>query len=170
MEVINHFKMEILPIEGTYYSKTYESKVLTNSAKPAGTAILGLYSNNPLSRSLFHKLDYDEIWHFYAGDPIKLILLFPDSKVEEVILGSDFKSGEKIQYVVPAGVWQAGEIVSGGDWALFGCTMAPGFHGEIFEGGHFKELINKYPSARNFLERLCVSENEEIRLPKDYKD
>mgnify|MGYP003335799138 CR=1 FL=1 len=72
MEVINHFKMEILPIEGTYYSKTYESKVLTNSAKPAGTAILGLYSNNPLSRSLFHKLDYDEIWHFYAVDPIKL--------------------------------------------------------------------------------------------------
>ena len=103
-EVIEHFKMSILPIEGTYFSKTYESDTTNKNGSPDGTAILGLYSDEPRSCSLFHKLTSDEVWHFYAGDPIRLILLYPNKETKIVVLGSDFKKGELIQFVVPKGV------------------------------------------------------------------
>ena len=169
-EVIEHFKMTILPIEGTYFSKTYESESTNANKGPDGTAILGLYSDSPRSCSLFHKLTSDEIWHFYAGDPIRLILLYPNKETKIVVLGSDFKKGELIQFVVPKGVWQAGEIVPGGDWGLFGCTMAPGFNANSFEGGHYKDLIDIYPNVKDYLERLSVPETTNKRLPSDYKD
>ncbi len=162
--------MSILPIEGTYFSKTYESSSINANNSPDGTAILGLYSDEPRSCSLFHKLTSDEIWHFYAGDPIRLILLYPNKEVKIVVLGSNFKNGELVQFVVPKGVWQAGEIVPGGDWGLFGCTMAPGFTANSFEGGFYKDLINLYPSAKEYIEKLSVPESESKLLPKDYKD
>ena len=169
-EVIEHFKMSILPIEGTYFSKTYESSTTNVNGGPDGTAILGLYSDEPRSCSLFHKLTFDEIWHFYAGDPIRLILLYPNKEIKTVVLGSNFKDGELVQFVVPKGVWQAGEIVPGGQWGLFGCTMAPGFSANSFEGGYYKDLIVIYPNAKDYLERLCVPKDSENLLPKDYKD
>jgi len=169
-EVIEHFKMTILPIEGTYFSKTYESSSIHATGGPDGTAILGLYSDEPRSCSLFHKLTSDEVWHFYSGDPIRLILLYPNKETKIVILGSDFKNGELIQFVVPKGVWQAGEIVPGGDWGLFGCTMAPGFSANSFEGGHFKDLVKDYPNLKDYLERLSVPEETSKSLPNDYKD
>ncbi|MGA1390621.1 MAG: cupin domain-containing protein, partial [Candidatus Nanopelagicales bacterium] len=92
-EVIEHFKMSILPIEGTYFSKTYESSTTNVNGGPDGTAILGLYSDEPRSCSLFHKLTFDEIWHFYAGDPIRLILLYPNKEIKIVVLGSNFNDG-----------------------------------------------------------------------------
>ncbi|MFM1826574.1 MAG: hypothetical protein RLZZ37_1209 [Actinomycetota bacterium] len=169
-EVIEHFNMKILPIEGTYFSKTYESSSTNLNGAPDGTAILGLYSDEPRSASLFHKLTSDEIWHFYAGDPIRLILLYPNNETKIVVLGSNFKEGELLQFVVPKGVWQAGEIVPGGQWGLFGCTMAPGFSADSFEGGYCKDLIKMYPNVKDYLERLSVPEESSKLLPSGYND
>ena len=44
---------------------------------------------NPRSVSIFHKLPTDEIWHFYAGDPLRLMLLFADGSAKDVIMGGD---------------------------------------------------------------------------------
>lgn len=58
----------------------------------------------------------------------------------------------------------------GGDWGLFGCTMAPGFNANSFEGGHYKDLIDIYPNVKDYLERLSVPDTTNKRLPSDYKD
>ena len=60
---------------------------------PAGTAGVGLFCDDPPSRSLFHRLAFDEVWHFYAGDPLRLVLLHPDGSDEEVVLGGDVLAG-----------------------------------------------------------------------------
>jgi len=60
--------------------------------------------------------------------------------------------------------------VPGGNWGLFGCTMAPGFSANSFEGGYFKDLINIYPEVKDYLERLSVPEQTSKLLPSDYKD
>src|SRR3954451_2526729 len=111
--------MTPLPVEETYFVQTYTSAAKTPEGTPAGTAGIGLYPPAPPSRSLFHSLAFDEVWHFYAGDPLRLVLLHPDGSDEEVILGG----GDAVQHAIPAGVWQAGEVVPGGKWALYGCTM-----------------------------------------------
>ncbi len=144
--------MSPLPVEGTLFAETYRSDATAPSGGPAGTAGVGLFCDDPPSRSLFHRLTFDEVWHFYAGDPLRLVLLHPDGTDAEVILGD----GDIVQHVIPAGVWQAGELVPGGTWALYGCTMAPGFTPSCFEGGSVERLLGTYPARAADIGRLGV--------------
>ena len=169
-QVIEHFEMTTLPVESTYFVKTYRSKTSRSDGSPDGSAIIALYSDEPRSCSLFHRLKYEEVWHFYAGDPIRLVLLYPDKTSKEVILGNDFSKGQLVQFTVPANVWQAGEIVKGGEWGLFGCTMSPGFTGEIFEGGHFSDLIHDFPDREEDLKKLAVPAEHEKNMPQGYEN
>ena len=73
-ELIEHFKFEALPVEGTLFVSTYRSGDMPNG-KPYGTGMIGMYCHEPRSISCFHKLTIDEMWHFYGGDPLRLILL-----------------------------------------------------------------------------------------------
>jgi uncharacterized protein len=135
--------MAPLPVEGTLFAETYRSD--------AGTAGVGLFCDDPPSRSLFHRLTFDEVWHFYEGDPLRLVLLHADGSDEEVILGDGLA-----QFVVPAGVWQAGELVSGGAWSFYGCTVAPPFTFDGFEGGEVDALLASHPQRAADVERLAV--------------
>jgi predicted cupin superfamily sugar epimerase len=155
--LIAHYKLTPLPIEGTLFVSTYRSRAETPSGGPVCTAIVGMYCEDPVSRSCFHRLPTDEIWHFYDGDPLRLVLLHPDGSSDDVVLGPDPTAGQHVQFVVPAGSWQAGHLVPGGRYALFGCTMAPGFTDPDFEGGLLGDLLPLYPDRRDDLELLCVT-------------
>ncbi len=144
--------MSPLPVEGTLFAETYRSEATAPSGGPAGTAGVGLFCEDPPSRSLFHRLAFDEVWHVDAGDPLRLVLLRPDGSDDEVILGD----GGIVQHAIPAGVWQAGELVPGGAWALYGCTMAPGFTPACFEGGRVELLLETHPARAADIERLGV--------------
>jgi predicted cupin superfamily sugar epimerase len=165
--ILDRFGFEKLPVEGTFYRNTWRSVREIGPGAPAGTAMLGLYCNEPLSASCFHRLAYDEVWHFYSGDPLALILLHPDGTSGEVVLGSDILSGQICQFVVPAHTWQAGSLCPGGRYALFGCTMAPGFTGAIFEAGIASDLIRQYPGRAADIERLSIN-GSLTRMPKDF--
>jgi predicted cupin superfamily sugar epimerase len=138
------------------------------SGGPAGSAGIGFYCADPPSRSLFHRLDFDEVWHFYGGDPLRLVLLHPDGSDEDVVMGGDLLAGGRVQHVVPAGAWQAGELLPGGRWALFGCTMAPGFTGACFEGGRVAELLESHPGRAGDIERLGVPAGEAVEMPEGF--
>ena len=148
--------MTPLPVEATFFAQTYESDETYGDGQIC-TAGVGLYSNDRQSRSLFHRLTFDEVWHFYGGDPLRLVLLHPDGSDEEVILG-DPAAGHAVQHVVRAGSWQAGEVAFGGSWSFFGVTMAPGFTPACFEGGRAVDLRERYPARRDDIERLSVPE------------
>jgi len=164
-ELIDAYGFEPLPVEGTLFVSTYRSTASVSDGAPVGTAMIGMYASEPLSRSLFHRLPHDEVWHFYGGDPIRLVLLHPGGEVDEVMLGPDLGLGQRVQFVVPAGVWQAGELVPGGMYGLFGCTMAPGFTGADFEGGRRDALLATHPRARRDIERLAVADDETTDMP-----
>jgi predicted cupin superfamily sugar epimerase len=95
------------------------------------------------------------------------VLLYPDGSTRDVIMGSDPLHGQAVQFVVPAGVWQAGEMVDGGRYSLFGCTMAPGFTGDIFEGGVREQLVRLYPERAVDIEQL-TSGTGETQMPKGF--
>ena len=163
--LIERFGMTPLPVEGTLFAETYKSEATAASGGPAGTAGIGLFCDDPPSRSLFHRLEFDEVWHFYAGDPLRLVLLHPDGSDEEVVLGGDVAGGQGVQHVVRAGVWQAGELVPGGTWSLFCCTMAPGFTHACFEGGRADELLRTHPARAADIERLAVPPGGPASMP-----
>lgn len=158
--IIDFYQLKTLPVEGTLFISTYRSQANLRDGDPLGTAMIGLYADEPKSLSYFHRLPSDEIWHFYGGDPLRLVLLFPDGSSLDVILGSNVLAGQHVQYVIPAGVWQAGHMIKGGRYSLFGCTMAPGFTSKGFEAGLTDDLLKKFPKRKEDVLRLCVQENE----------
>ena len=167
--LIDHYGMTTLPVEGTYFVSTYRSAADTaDDSGPVGTAMIGLYAADPPSRSLFHRLTHDEVWHFYGGDPIRLVLLHPDGASDDVTLGSDPLAGQHVQYVIPAGAWQAGELAPGGIYALFGCTMAPGFTGSCFEGGTAAMLYATHPGRAADIDRLAVPVDHDTAMPDGF--
>ena len=165
--IIKHYQLQRLPVEGTLFTNTYRSVLENEDGSPVCTAMIGLYSDEPQSLSCFHRLTCDEIWHFYSGDPLVLVLLHPDSSSEEIVMGTDFGNGERVQFVIPARVWQAGYLKKGGRYALFGCTCAPGFTSASFEAGRAEELTAQYPDRAADIQRLN-SRIEETRMPDEF--
>lgn len=149
--VIARLGLQPLPTEGTLFKPTYRS------ADGACSAMLGLYSADPPSHSLFHRLPVDEVWHFHGGDAFRLVLLHPEGRSEDLLLGPDLRAGQRIQAVVPAGTWQAGHWLEGGaqGWSLFGCTVAPAFDSGMFEGGVREALLAGWPQRATDIERLA---------------
>jgi predicted cupin superfamily sugar epimerase len=165
--LIERFRLTPLPVEGTLFRNTYRGSLPSPDSEPTGTAIIGLFVAEPVIRSLFHRLTRDEIWHFYAGDPIRLVLLDEDGSDREVVLGNGVLDGQSPQLLIPAGTWQAGELVVGGRWALFGCTMAPGFTPDCFEGGRISDLIARYPDRAHDIRRLGLPDDHNTTMPAD---
>lgn len=167
MAVLRRHAFERLPVEGTLYRSTWRSSREDAQGAPAGTAMIGLYAESPRSVSLFHRLTHDEVWHAYGGDPFVLHLLHPDGRTSTVAMHANATDGEAVQCVVPAGTWQAGELVPGGRYALFGCTMAPGFTGGCFEAGRRDALRERYPDAAATIERLSLAHGD-VRMPDGF--
>jgi predicted cupin superfamily sugar epimerase len=163
--LVDHFGLELLPVESTYFVRTYTSPTRSADGSAAGSAIIGLFAREPRSRSLFHTVSCDEMWHFYAGDPFRLVLLHPDGSHETVVMGPDLAGGQRVQHLVPAGVWQAAELVEGGEWALFGCTGTPEFTSDAFRGGHADELLATHPARHDDIARLSVAQGTPRSLP-----
>ncbi|WP_369125590.1 cupin domain-containing protein [Catenulispora rubra] len=139
-----------LPAEGGRFRSTWSGPV-DASGRPAGTAILMLLSNDPGGFSAMHRLPIDEVWHFYRGDAMELLLLHPDGRAEVRLLGG----GELVQTVVPAGCWMGARVAGDGAWSLIGTTMAPGFIPADYEGGDVEELCRRYPERGGMIRALC---------------
>ena len=162
--LIDRYGLTPLPVEGTLFAQTHRSAEELAPGQPVGTVMIGLYCEKPHSLSLFHRLTLDEVWHFYGGDPMRLILLRPDGTSEDVILGPDPLAGHRVQYAVPAGVWQAGHLVEGGRDSLYGCTMAPGWFPGCFEGGTREVLLKSHPGRIHDIDRLACPDDT-IHMP-----
>ena len=122
-------RLELRPHpEGGHYRETFRDTRLDGNGRSLSTAIYFLLARG--ERSHWHRIDAEEIWHYYAGSA--LILQIADDRGRRTVrLGPDLAAGEIPQAIAPAHAWQAAE--STGDWTLVGCTVAPGFDFAKFE-------------------------------------
>jgi len=147
--------------EGGFYAETYRAEgTLPAASLPAAysnercfsTAIYYLLVAGQVSA--LHRITSDEIFHFYAGDPVRMLRLFPDGRGDEILIGARIDRGERPQVVVPGGVWQGLELAPGGGFALLGCTVAPGFDFADFELGDAAALADAHPAWANSIHAL----------------
>jgi len=150
-EIIEILNLQPHPVEGGYFRRTYESEQRT-AKRRIGTAIY--YLLTPDTFSHLHRLASDEIFHFYLGDPVEMLQLFPDGSGRTVIIGSDLARGMQPQVVVRRGVWQGTRLVAGGSFALLGTTVTPGFEYEDYEHGSRAALVDAYPRFASHIEAL----------------
>jgi len=155
--VAEHFGLEPLGVEGGRFREVWHShRHWPGNDKPAGTAIMFLLTTEPDDFSAMHRLPTDELWHSYLGDPAELLLLHPDGRSERIVLGDDLAAGQRVMTVVPAGTWMGCRVASGSTdgYALLGCTMAPGFTIDDYEGGDRDELVARYPTESELITAL----------------
>lgn len=160
-QIKERFHMVPLNNEGGVYCQTYISDERLPQAVIPGrqgehrmcSAILYLLSGDCFSR--MHRLPTEELFHFYMGDPVEMLQLYPDGAGKVFRLGQDILSGEQVQLTVPRGTWQGTRLTPGGSWALLGTSMAPGFEQADYEDGDQAALTKQYPQFRELLAHLA---------------
>lgn len=147
-EIIERLQLVPLTIEGGYFRETYRAPLIVPAAtlpseysgdRNASTAIY--YLLTPDTFSAIHRVKSDEVFHFYAGDAVEMLQIRPDGTAKVVIIHNDLADGREPQVIVPAGVWQGCRLLPGGQWALMGCTVAPGFDYADFELAERDDLL-----------------------------
>lgn len=103
-----------------------------------------------------HRLASDELFHFYAGDPVEMLQLHAGGTGSILRIGNRLDRGERPQVLAPRGVWQGSRLASGGAWALLGCTVSPGFEFEDYEAGLREELSAGWPQFRELIAALTL--------------
>lgn len=156
-EFIHH--LDLLPHpEGGYFRETYRSELILPSdglpsefsgSRNAATAIYFLIEKNNFSA--LHKIKSDETWHFYAGDPLEVIELNENGELKKTNIGSGLDRGELFQYTVKANTWFGSRVLSGGEFSLVGCTVAPGFDFRDFEMASRESLLDQFPHLEKLI-------------------
>lgn len=159
-QLIEQFSLLPHP-EGGYFRENYRSSGEIKStsldsnykgSRNYSTAIYFLLSSDTFSA--FHKINQDEIWHFYEGSPIRLFTISEKGELAEHLIGSDFNKGQLPQLVVPGNHWFAAEILDPNSYAFVGCTVAPGFDFADFELADRKLLSEEFPQHSGLIHRL----------------
>jgi hypothetical protein len=161
--IIQKLNLEPLENEGGYFYQTYRSSQIIKKEFLANdyshdkflkTAIYYLLTNNTKSR--LHRLKTDEIYHFYSGDPVLMLLIYPNGKLKKIILGNRLDKNEIPQFTVPAHTLQGSMLLPQGRYALMGTTMSPGFDFSDYEEPDKIELLKKFPMEKELITKLTA--------------
>jgi predicted cupin superfamily sugar epimerase len=160
-QIIELFRMKPLDYEGGYYVETYRcDEKIAQAALPAryasdrnlSTAIL--YLLTPDTFSALHRVKSDEVFHFYLGAAVTMLILHTDGSSEVVTLGQDIFNDQCVQATIPKNSWQGSFLNKGGKFALMGTTIAPGFDFADFELAKREKLLEQYPNQRELILKL----------------
>jgi predicted cupin superfamily sugar epimerase len=141
--------------EGGWFKETYRADA-AEGERASATGIYFLLTSENVSN--FHRIDSDEMWHFYAGDPLTVHMIDETGKYSALSIGPDFAAGQVFQAVVPAGVWFGSSVDVTGGWALVGCTVSPGFEFSGFELADRAALTAEFPAHKQIIKRLTRDE------------
>ena len=157
--IIGQYGLQPHP-EGGFYAETYRSSgSIPGTALPAefvgernfSTAIVYLLEENDFSA--LHRLRQDEVWHFYLGGSLRVVMISPEGELSEITLGRNGAAGDAVQAVIPAGCWFGARPTEGAAFSFVGCTVAPGFDFADFELAKRSDLLEKFPD----LEAIILS-------------
>jgi hypothetical protein len=160
IELIGKLDLQEHP-EGGFFKETYRSKGVINESnleesyqgdRNYSTCIYFLLTSEKFSA--FHRIQQNEIWHFYDGSPIHLHMIHEEGNYASQLIGRELSRGEVPQFVVPGGVWFASEVAEGGDYSLAGCTVSPGFDFADFELKSGNDLVELFPEHEKIIQRL----------------
>lgn len=160
--------------EGGYYRETHRDSMRVariidssmgeeptdGSSRSASTCIYYMLCDG--AYSAWHRIRSDEIWHFYAGDPLDIHVLDAAGELASYRLGNALGLDDAaFQVVVPAGCWFAAECsplaaeAGAVGFSLVGCTVAPGFEFSEFELADVDALVAGHPRYAEAIRKLA---------------
>jgi hypothetical protein len=112
--------------------------------RPYGSALYFLVA--PGAQIILHRIRSDQLYHHYLGDPLEVLMLYPDGMGAVAVVGSDLAAGERPQLFVPANTFHTSRLGAGAaGYALLASTEWPGVEPPDVEHGNAEELAAAYP-------------------------
>ena len=129
-QLMLQLKLEPIGQEGGFFRRIYESELVDSHGRRSCASIYYLLSAPDFS--CFHRIDCDEIWHFYGGDPLILYQILPGGELVKQILGNPVVNGGMSAFaLIQKGTWFAAEVSTPAGFSLLGCTTIPEFNQDL---------------------------------------
>lgn len=96
-----------------------------------------------------HRIRSDQMYHHYLGDPLDVLLLYPDGSGEVKVVGADLAAGMRPQLIIPGGTFHVSRVQAGSRYALLETTEWPGVEPPDVELGDPDKLMSVYPVLRD---------------------
>jgi hypothetical protein len=101
-----------------------------------------------------HRIRNDQLYHYYLGDPIEVLMLLEDGSAERHIVGPDLRKGHRVQLYIPGNTFHTARVTGARRWFLGASTEWPGVEPADVELGNPDVLAARYPGVvpeiRNF--------------------
>ena len=153
-EIIDKLKLIPHP-EGGFYSETYRSDYTILNKKKENrhvcTAIYYLLEDE--DKSLFHRIQSDELWFFHLGQPLEIISI-QGQQLTTMILGNDIEKDESPQVRIPSNTWFAAGVKNAKGFSLVSCTVSPGFDFADFVLAKREALVQQFPHLKDVIEKF----------------
>ncbi len=143
-DIIQQFNLLPHP-EGGYYTRTYFDEQARFSSI--------LYALEKGDFSSFHRIQQDEQWNFYHGNPLVIHEINQQGNYKTTHLSLN----TQLQYVVKADHWFAVTTVGNDGFSLCGCTVIPAFSFDTFELATCQKLTAAFPQHADIIQQLTRS-------------
>jgi predicted cupin superfamily sugar epimerase len=117
--------------------------------RPTGSALYFMVTPDAPVR--LHRIHNDQLYHYYLGDPIDVLMLHADGTTKRAVVGPDLRAGQCLQLLIPGNTFHTARIVGGRRWFLAASTEWPGVEPADVEIGDVDALGAKYPDVANDL-------------------
>ena len=127
-----------------------------SDGRPLGTALYFMVT--PEAPVKLHRIKNEQLYHYYLGDPIEVLLLRENGDSELVIVGPNIVGGQLLQLFIPGNTFHTVRITGNRRWFLGASTEWPGVvvRDEDVELGDVEELAAKYPDAAADIRKFPV--------------
>lgn len=123
--------------------------------RPLGSALYFMVTPDAPVR--LHRIRNDQLYHYYLGDPIELLLLHADGGTERIIVGPDLRGGQRVQQLIPGNTFHTARLIGRRCWFLGASTEWPGVVPADVEIGNLDELAAKHPTVAADLLAIAAS-------------
>ena len=113
--------------------------------RPAGSALYFMLT--PEEPVKLHRIRNDQLYHYYLGDPIEVLMMLEDGSTQHHIVGPDLRNGHKVQLLIPGGTFHTARVIGARRWFLGASTEWPGVEPADVELGNADALVAKYPNV-----------------------
>ena len=113
--------------------------------RPAGSALYFMLT--PEEPVKLHRIRNDQLYHYYLGDPIEVLMMLEDGSTELHVVGPDLRLGHKVQLLIPGGTFHTARVIGERRWFLGASTEWPGVEPADVELGNADALAAKYPKV-----------------------
>ncbi len=122
--------------------------------RPLGSALYFMVT--PAAPVKLHRIRNDQLYHYYLGDPLEVLLLRGEG--ERVVVGPDLRAGHRVQLLIPGNTFHTARIIGTKRWFLGASTEWSGVIPADVELGKPDVLTAEFPKVaadvRNFPEPL----------------